>query len=114
MEVLELDSFKKTQLELLFRAAKNKNNFPDFLKAVAHAENLLFLIHIWESDKIIGAYLSTPVESEGMLSDPNAYIFSVTGCRKFPCKQAKCIEVGNGNLIKFGRDLIIRANCLDE
>ena len=98
----------------MFRASKSQNNFPAFLKAVAHTENLLFLIHIWESDKIIGAYVSTPIEGEGIISDPNAYIFSVTGCRKFPCKHTKCIEVGNGNLIKFGRDLAIRTNCLDE
>lgn len=37
MEVLEIDSFKKTQLELLFRAAKGRDNLAQFLKSVSHS-----------------------------------------------------------------------------
>jgi hypothetical protein len=114
MEVLEIDSFKKTQLNLVFRAEGGRKNLPSFLNAVKHLNNLLFLIHIWEYNKIIGAFVSVPIEGEGMISDPNAYLFSVTNCRRFSCKHPKCIEIGNGNLVKFSRDLVIKDDCLDE
>jgi hypothetical protein len=91
MEVLEIDSFKKTRLELVFKAANDRRNLPSFLNAVKNLGNLVFLIHIWEYNKIIGAFISSPIEGEGIISDANAYLFSVTNCRRFSCKHAKCI-----------------------
>jgi hypothetical protein len=61
MEVLEIDSFHKTRLELVFRAVSGRKNLPAFLNATKNLDNLLFLIHIWKYNKIIGAFISVPI-----------------------------------------------------
>ncbi|EAR85186.2 hypothetical protein TTHERM_00486370 (macronuclear) [Tetrahymena thermophila SB210] len=109
----ELSPFKKMNLELIYRASRDKLTKQTFDEKVCGVFPSVVFIKSWEYFKIFGAYLSVPWSIEqGYQQDENAFLFSISENVKIPVKNSEsALYQGEEHIFSFGTsDLSIFEN----
>ncbi|KAL4493622.1 hypothetical protein ABPG72_004115 [Tetrahymena utriculariae] len=100
----ELSPFKKMNLELIFRASRDKLTKQTFDEKVCGVYPSVVFIKSWDHFKIFGAYLSVPWSNEqGYQQDENAFLFSISHNVKIPVKNSEsALYQGEEHIFSFG------------